>query len=928
MRPWINQERHHCYVVMPKDEVGNSAPPRHYWNVDQVDIQELAKQGDVYYGVSSFRDKSRMANRAHSSRAFWLDVDYKDFESPKEALGSTERFLRLSKLPDPNWIVSSGNGMHLYWIMDKPLLREDWYPLAKGLKKLCRDLNFRADPSRTGDIASILRVPGTMNRKDPSNPKPVTIIRDTEDIPQEVMVKALPKGAAHQMSEGDGGIERPFNRRFETYSPSDLSLILKNCAQMRGVRKDLEDDTIREPYWRAGLSVLYRCIDGDELIQEWSSLSARYMGAEYTAKKARLTKGPFSCDEFKDQQPNRCRGCPFYGSIQGPIILGQGVQREGEPQGEIVEEVTITPDRDLETKEDPKASMWERILPADALHPWFVTKSGGISVTVEQKDGSTEDQPISRVKIWLTEAREKAREEGDRNRASYMVRWVTPTGEIYSAPILGRELYDTKELVRWTADENLRPLIFNVPAFQSYLSMYAGALLKAKRIRIYHDKLGWCRDKFVVGDVAVSANGVERALINSSSTIARLGAPSPHLDKWIDIIKGLNAPGLEVQAFTMMAGFGSALLALKQWTSAVVSLAGPTGAGKTLAIQLAMSIYGNPRMLSQSSQATVNSIEGQLSAQNHVPYLLDEVTKLSPWRLANFIYTATNGEGKASLTQQREFRETGSWNLTPFVTTNRPILDMTDNEIEEAHRRRLLEIYIHDPMGDGIGRTLAQAQLKYYGAPAVKYLTYVAQHRAEIAKRLEATEIELEQVVQTASSDRFIVWTLASSKVGGEIARDLGLISFDLDTAMAPALAAFKENTDLIEDPTTACIHKIAEFLEEYYPHIIKWPHGQVSYSGEERVLKPLIRNLDDGTIAIRGKSLRDYMVERRVPHKVLTETLGVVSVNGKADTIPMRLGEKGGLTRVYHVSMDKLGLGDAFNNPTNRNAAGLRMVE
>lgn len=75
--------------------------------------------------------------------------------------------------------------------MDKIAERVVWQSYAAKLKALTRALNFLADDSRTADIASVLRVPGTQNYKyDP--PRPVTLLQASDQyIEQSAMLQAI-----------------------------------------------------------------------------------------------------------------------------------------------------------------------------------------------------------------------------------------------------------------------------------------------------------------------------------------------------------------------------------------------------------------------------------------------------------------------------------------------------------------------------------------------------------------------------------------------------------------------------------------------------------------------------------------------------------------------------------------------------------------
>ena len=68
---------------------------------------------------------------------------------------------------------NSGNGLHVYWVSDKPLPVKEWRGYAEGLDALATQHSLFHDAVTT-DAARVLRVPETLNKKqDP--PKPVEI---------------------------------------------------------------------------------------------------------------------------------------------------------------------------------------------------------------------------------------------------------------------------------------------------------------------------------------------------------------------------------------------------------------------------------------------------------------------------------------------------------------------------------------------------------------------------------------------------------------------------------------------------------------------------------------------------------------------------------------------------------------------------------
>ena len=81
----------------------------------------------------------------------WADVDIKK--------GVTFGGILSRVLMEPQIVVDSGHGWHLYWHLDKPVPID----LATGAMKVIAE---RLDGDSVGDPARIMRLPGTMNNKD------------------------------------------------------------------------------------------------------------------------------------------------------------------------------------------------------------------------------------------------------------------------------------------------------------------------------------------------------------------------------------------------------------------------------------------------------------------------------------------------------------------------------------------------------------------------------------------------------------------------------------------------------------------------------------------------------------------------------------------------------------------------------------------
>lgn len=146
--------------------------------------RECKRGHEVYFACAEYRTSiDRTATNAACASAFWLDLDCgankaetgAGYATPLQAQAALNSFCAALDLPQPTHVVGSGNGLHVYWVLDTPLQADQWIQHARDLKALAAAHGLRADPTRTADIASILRVPGTLNHKS-TPPKQVQLL--------------------------------------------------------------------------------------------------------------------------------------------------------------------------------------------------------------------------------------------------------------------------------------------------------------------------------------------------------------------------------------------------------------------------------------------------------------------------------------------------------------------------------------------------------------------------------------------------------------------------------------------------------------------------------------------------------------------------------------------------------------------------------
>jgi len=143
---------------------------------DLLETAERTKSA-LFFGVLPRIKNGGKTRDILPGRVLWVDLDFKDFEG-----GEAEARKRLGELPlEPSFLVRSGHGLHLYWLLQEQENATELSRLSKGLARvLGGDHAF--------DAARLLRLPGSYNRKDPENPI-------------QVEVEALESDRAYNISE-------------------------------------------------------------------------------------------------------------------------------------------------------------------------------------------------------------------------------------------------------------------------------------------------------------------------------------------------------------------------------------------------------------------------------------------------------------------------------------------------------------------------------------------------------------------------------------------------------------------------------------------------------------------------------------------------------------------------------------------------------
>ena len=123
---------------------------------------------DYYFGIHPRDSKNGTSEAVKCVTCIWADCDWKNFEG-----GRAGAIKQIHSFPlRPTVVVESGNGFHLYWLLKEPEESED----LEGFRLIVKGVQEILGSDAVSDLPRILRIPGTLNYKDPKKILPCKII--------------------------------------------------------------------------------------------------------------------------------------------------------------------------------------------------------------------------------------------------------------------------------------------------------------------------------------------------------------------------------------------------------------------------------------------------------------------------------------------------------------------------------------------------------------------------------------------------------------------------------------------------------------------------------------------------------------------------------------------------------------------------------
>ena len=793
-------------------------------------VNNTTDNSDLYFGCASYKDgSSRTKDNTQAVRSFWLDLDAgrgKPYKSYTEAVAALGQFCSDVGLPKPT-AVTSGNGVHAYWILDEAITRAEWEPVAEQFKLITEAKGLHADPSRTADIASILRIPGTFNYKNPQDPKLVVTlfeavpisIRHFKDLLDETGIKQAPKKIKVKRELDDVTKSLMQNNQSSFKTIVEKTLEGKGCAQIDYILRNRS--TLEEPMWRAGLSIAQHCSDRATAIHIVSKGHPGY-SPDATERKASETKGPYTCETFKGLNASACEKCPL--KISSPIQLGAYIAPAELIGGELViappvpdvDEVHAEPEVEANNAPQPKRY-------APLPDPYVRGQHGGIYKQGQSADGVAANKLVYEHDLFVT----KRLTDTEIGELIVLELHLPKDGIIeFEMPLTALNSDAAKTILSSKGvaaiDKEMKEIIL-------YISKVVREMQQKFTANKSRQQFGWCdgATKFVVGHDEFHPAGKSYSPA-STSTKDFIDAfkPTGDLDSWRQAFNMYSRHDMAHLAFAAFTGYGSPLMMFTGQEGALINLvSNGSGSGKTTALKAACSVWGKPKDLMTFQHDTVNARIMRMGVLNSIGSYMDEITNIHPDEASNLVYTATMGRGKDRMkANENALRmNTTRWNSITLTTSNAWLGDKigSSKATSDGENMRMLEIYVPEIVIPG-AEVIFERFDEEFGMAGQVYAQWLVGNTNRISKMITDMREKIKIDAMTTPKERFHVSIIACNIVGGVVARELGLHDIDVDRVYDWAIKFLISNRSNIQQQILDKGSIIGEFLASNFRNILK----------------------------------------------------------------------------------------------------------
>lgn len=938
---------------------GLKSPPVHYFYDSTADLLEAAqlwdnRQKNAYHACAVYKTTdNRKGDNAAGAKALWLDLDVgenKPYSSAKEAAQAIENFRLTVSLQPPHY-VKSGGGVHAYFAFTKPVRPDQWKRMSAAFAACLDCFGVQHDSSRTQDIASILRVPGTHNYKEEQPRKVKLLALGIEESAGEIFRKLQAYADANNLI-----VEQPTaltpaaaedNELIgnKTYPPSHAERVIEHCPTLAQVDQT-GGDTEYETWWRA-IGVARHLVDGEAVADHWTRNRVATGHSKSDWRAINWSAGPTTCAEFSKHSA-ACKNCAHNGTLTSPIKLGYDEQP-------VIEQPAPAPAK-------PAHWAWEfgdqRVVDTVCRATRTGITDGKWTMSVQQEDGTYKHvsfcnrywQVMRRVRgvdnVWQLEI--AYREYPGRPPSVFLLNSADVTSpDKLRAAFSQRELHiyqgtrgmhKAQELIRYEQD-----LLFDrEEEVATYSSM--------GWVRQNNTRNGELTGEFILGSTMIRPKEPQSTILLNDEVPAELRVDfrtKGTTDEWVALIDQVyNRTGAEPYQFVICAAFAAPLVQLTpgdgSWHGIPIVLTGGTGAAKTSTAKVAMSIYAPPELLrfnlapKDAQGDTPAAFAAKVGTLRNIPFLADEMTGVEAENMSNFMFMLANGKSRDRLsTTGRVQPNNHRWDVLSICTGNENFHEkfkmIQSIDTQNAASMRCFEVPITEAdlktIFCDVNRTTVEHDIcgSQFGCVGRDWLQFLVNNRLKIEELLGERRRKHKIDDDDGSATRFYRDLLVAVEVAATLAKKRGFIQFNVSAMMDWAKSRYTALRDTVFERDWASI--TSEFVGSLHGRTIVTKYfklGRGRRPQPEQPLEPLSANAlpvarratEDRLLFVTTSYLHEWAKARRLQPNTLLQHMVkegyILCRNGKQEPVRVSIGAGSTVARpnapCWELSFDRIG--------------------
>lgn len=886
-----------------------------------------SKNWDVYFCLSSLKQfewidaagkpHKRKKENCNKIQVLVLDVDIgasdKKYHTKEEALDALKIFITALGLKTPI-IVDSGYGLHVYWLLSRPLDSMKWEILASYFKQIAVavDPKLAADTTRIADSAGVLRVPGTKNYRKVDDPQGVKLLQYTEetDTITQISAKLFKKG-----KELNIAIKKVKIKKVLTVSqlgmdlgldvPHRIEEIVKKCRWVRTYYKNIA--TASEAEWYAILGLIKHCYHPKKNMRELAHMFSRGhpgYSEEETDKKfeqVRLAQsGPSMCARFGSIVPERCVRCEYAKMVNTPAQLDNVDLPDDKP---------ILIEKPYKAINGHVSTFVIEALPIPS--PYFRGKSGGIYMNLDGSGLHNDQNDQNTVKkIYEYDILPLARlqnEDTGEEEIEVVLNLPKDGQKIIRVPI--EYTIEPKRFATYLAARGVVLRQYEILPLINYMVDYIKVIQRTNTARGIYTRFGWRHAQspdpiFVLGDGIIKSDGtfIPGGTAEWLRELKEFASATGDIAKWREAFEINLRYSIPAYQYTIMLGFAAPLFALTPYSGMMFNLLGGGGIGKSTALKFMTSIWGRPTFTHILQKDNSIPVFNKIGYLNSLPVAYDEITNLPADSTSELAYSITEGRGKE--------RADRGGNTKPNLVKWSTILVSCSNlslyeKIGLAKRGnvapayRIFETKISEEINKE-NRAIIEAAIRTlennYGVAGRLFMQYVVAHSQEIIELLVKEEERISKTFELKNVERFWGGMFATVSVSMDICHELGIHAFDKNTILDWAYNELTTTRANLKESQGNALNILSEFLNNRLHAILFVIDGRITAHGNTNVPN---RELHIRLEKKNGKfvngyvstgALRKYCLDNKTEYTWIVNELS--QINAIKEVVSKRLGD------------------------------------